>query len=173
MQLPDKIASIISEDPVQRSESNRLKRVVRCVEKMRECKLSKQKKSLSWFAIFTAFSGDKVLSTRGDKFYEGQFLATRKTLTVSGGTLKNAKLNLDKNVPKYNSCIHIPKHTLEMQSCTYLRSYCFCRYVSTCGVWCVEWESPFLESGFMDCAFEYYAKPHPCLSPTLSAKPWR
>ena len=144
-----------------------------CAEKMRECKLSKQRKSLSWFAIFTAFSGDKVLSTRGDKFYEGQFLATRKTLTVSGGTLKNAKLNLDKNVPKYNSCIHIPKHTSEMQSCTYLRSYCFCRYVSTCGVWCVEWESPFLESGFMDCAFEYYAKPHPCLSPTLSAKPWR
>ena len=83
---------------------------MRCVEKMRECKLSKQRKSLSWFAIFTAFSGDKVLSTRGDKFYEGQFLATRKTLTVSGGTLKNAKLNLDKNVPKYNSCIHIPRH---------------------------------------------------------------
>ena len=81
--------------------------MVMCAEKMRECKLSKQRKSLSWFAIFTAFSGDKVLSTRGDKFYEGQFLATRKTLTVSGGTLKNAKLNLDKKVPKYNSCIHI------------------------------------------------------------------
>ena len=39
------------------------------------------------------------------------------------------------------------------------------------GVVSVEWESLFLESGFMDCAFEYYAKPHPCLSPTLGAKP--
>ena len=46
---------------------------------------------------FLPLSQETKFSTCGDKFYEGQFLATKKTLTVSRGTLTNAKRNLAQN----------------------------------------------------------------------------
>ena len=94
----------------------------RWVKKMRECELCKQGK-FSLVCNFLPLSQETKFSSCGDKFYEGQFLATKKNPY-------RVQRDSHKCKAKFGTkwfLAYIPKYTPEMQTCMYLRSKCFCR----------------------------------------------
>lgn len=75
---------------------------------------------------FLPLSQETKFSTCGDKFYEGQFLATKKNPYRVQRDSHKCKAKFGTKWFLKLSCIY-SKYPPEMQSCIYLRSKCFCR----------------------------------------------